>query len=687
MENENQNKNFETFFNPGSIAIVGATDGVGKVGTVVTRNILNLGYLGKVFLVNPTRKELYKKECYAKLEDIGESVDLAVVIVPANIVPEIVKNGANKTKNFVIISAGFRESGEEGKKREAELLKIAEDLNLAVLGPNCLGFINPKIKLNATFAGGMPKRGNMGFITQSGALAVALLDIFEKEEAGFSGIFSIGNKMQLDEADSIEFLGADAETKVIGIYLEGIKNGRKFMEVAARISRNKPIIILKAGKTEKAQQAIASHTGALVGSDCVVDAIFKKCGIIRAEDLEQFLELMRFFSAAKTLINNEVAIITNAGGGGVLATDAFKNKNIKLTEISKTAKEELRRVLPEASSVENPIDVLGDAHEDRFKTALSIIDKEKAGSIICLLTPQEQTPVEKIAEEIIEFSRKTNKAILVSFIGGDKVKNSAVKMKKAGIASFAYPEKAVEALDKFTFWESTRKKEIAKHWINQDRAKSARDIISKAVKEKRKALLFSEAEKIFKSYGINLAETYDLHRAVGLKYPVALKVDSDKVLHKTDKKGVVLGIKNREELQREAHILKNYFSGANLIVQPMSQGHQELVVGFKRDEIFGPVVAFGLGGIYTEIFKMVDLAVPPLGLKEIEQIVSKSKIGFLGKSVRGKRAYDLSEVTMIICKLGELALENPGIMELDINPLFIYNDGRKAAAADVKIII
>lgn len=687
MKKENQNKNFETFFNPGSIAIVGATDGVGKVGTVITRNILNLGYLGKVFLVNPARKELYGKKCYAKLENIEEKVDLAIVIVPAGIVTEIVKNGAKKANNFVIISAGFGESGPIGKKRESELLKIAEEKNISILGPNCLGFIIPRLRLNATFAGGLPKRGNIGFITQSGALAVALMDIFEKCQPGFSGVFSIGNKMQVDESDLIEYLGNDANTKVIGLYLEGIKNGQKFLNIARKVSRIKPLVILKAGKTEEAQKAIISHTGALVGSDCVVDAVFEKCGIIRANDLDQFTNLLQFLSYAKVPKNDLVAIVTNAGGGGVLATDAFKDKKIRLAELLKATKEKMRAFLPEAASVANPVDVLGDAHEDRFENSLSLLNGEKAGSVLCILTPQEQTPVEKIAEKIIEFSQKSDKTILTSFIGGEKIRGSVDKMNSEGVANFEYPEKAISALNKYFIWGSNREKLEIEHEPNLIRIGFSKKITSCALKEKRKALIFSEAKKMMDLYGIRVVNTWNLHQAVNIEYPVVLKIDSDKVLHKTDKKGVFLGIKNYEELKRESQKLKSYFPGANIIIQPMSSAHQELIVGFKRDKTFGPIIAFGLGGIYAEVFKMVDFAVPPLSVQEARELIDRSKISVLFGKNRGMKSYDAGELAEIISKAGFMARENPDIKELDINPLFIYNNGRRAEACDIKIII
>lgn len=686
-----QNKNLVKFFSPDSIAIIGATDGLGKVGTAVTRNILELDYAGKVFLINPKRTELYGKKCYAKLEDIEEEVDLAVIIVPADFVADVIKNAGDKTKNFVIISAGFSETGKEGRKREEELAGIAKEKNLNVLGPNCLGFIMPRLKLNATFAGGMPKRGNIGFISQSGALAVAIMDIFEKERLGFSGVVSIGNKMQINEADLIECLGNNPDTKVTGLYLEGIKDGRKFMETAQKVSRLKPVVILKAGKTEKSKKAISLHTGALAGSEEITAAVFKKCGIVQAQNLEEFINMLRLFSVALPPAGDTVAVITNAGGGGVLASDAFENKIIKLAGLTPQTQKKLKEILPEASSTENPIDVLGDAREDRYEKVLNIINNENIGSIICLLTPQEQTPVDKITGEIVDFSKKTQKTIAAVFMGGEKVRLSIEKLNDNNIPNFSFPDQAVRAIDAYCRWEIGKKSLpdalSRKENINPERRKKAGDIIQKVKTNSRKALLFSEVKHIMEIYGIDVVDASSYNSGRVVKFPAVVKVDSDKILHKVDKEGVILNVKYREELERAVEKIKNRFPGENIIVQPMVESQTEIIIGIKRDEIFGPVVVYGLGGIYTEVFQMVDFLVPPFDFREAGESLVKSKIKFLFEGIRGKRGHNSHEVAGILEKVGLMARENPEIRELDINPLFVYNDGRKALAVDIKIII
>jgi len=392
--------NLEKLFNPRSIAIVGASQEAGKVGNVIAKNILELGYTGEAYCVNPKYENIFGKKYYKKLSEIKEEIDLAIIAIPARFVVEEIQENAKKIKNYVIISAGFAEISLEGKAREDELRKIAQDNNLNILGPNCLGFIIPQLKLNASFAGGMPEAGSVAFVTQSGALAVALADLAKKEKIGFSGIFSIGNKMNISETAMLEYLEKDENTKVIGMYLEGIKNGVDFIKTAGRVSQKKPIVILKAGKTERAQKAISSHTGALAGSDEIINAVFEKSGIIRAQDMKEFLGLLEIISLTNIPRNKEIAIITNAGGLGVLVTDAFKDKKIKLAEISEKTKNNLKKFLPEESSVSNPIDVLGDADEKRYAKTLDMLRKEDISTIICLLTPQDQTPVKKIARKI-----------------------------------------------------------------------------------------------------------------------------------------------------------------------------------------------------------------------------------------------------------------------------------------------
>jgi acetate---CoA ligase (ADP-forming) len=685
--------NLESFFNPKSIAIVGASAEEGTVGNVIAKNILTLGYSGQIYLVNPKHPEVLGKKCYSSLFDIDQPVDLAIIAIPAKFVVNEIEKNADKIKNYVIISAGFSEVGKEGKEREESLKKMADEKELHILGPNCLGFIIPEIKLNASFAGGMPKAGNIAFVSQSGALAVGIMDIAETKNIRFSTLISIGNKMDIDESEIIEHLADDSRTKVIGMYLEGIKSGKKFIETVSKVSKKKPIIILKAGKTEKSQKAISSHTGALAGSDDIMSAVFKKCGILRAQNLEEFFDLLNLISLSSAPINEEVAVITNAGGPGVLATDAFKDKKVKLSEIGSKSKEKLAKVLPPESSLENPIDMLGDAQEDRYDKTLKIIGKEiNIGTLVCVLTPQDQTPVMKIARKIINFSKKNEKLVCTVFIGGGRVAKAIKKLKESGIANFDYPDQAINALESYYLW-NVSKNSIANQSIeiNPERKNKAFEIISKAKTENRNALDFQESKEIMTLYGLDSVDVLEYEENMDLgniKFPAVLKVDSDKVLHKTDKNGIILDIKNPDELIKLARKMQNDFSGEKIIIQPMLPRQTELILGIKKDEIFGPVIVIGLGGIYTEIFKMIDFILPQTDIESIKAFLLTSRIGFLFKETRGQKSYDAEELARIVSGISNFALENnDDVAEFDINPLLIYNNTNGAIAVDIKIIL
>ncbi|MDH4330269.1 MAG: acetate--CoA ligase family protein, partial [Candidatus Moranbacteria bacterium] len=649
------NKNLEKLFNPASVAVVGATEKEGKVGNVIAKNLLELEYKGDVFLVNPKHNTLLGVDCFSSLENIEKEIDLAIVAIPAKFVNDTILKASEKVKNFIVISAGFSEIGEEGRAYEDELKKIAQEKDLNILGPNCLGFINPGASLNASFAGGMPESGNVALVSQSGALAVALMDVSKKERIKFSNVVSVGNKMQLNESDLIEYFSNDESTKVIALYLEGIEDGGKFIEVASKVSKKKPVVILKAGKSERAQQAISSHTGALAGSDEIMNAAFEKAGILRAADLKEFFSLIKLISNFDCA-NSQAAIVTNAGGPGVLATDGFGGKNVSLAQIDEELKKALKEFLPEESSVENPIDLLGDAGEERYQKALDVLESSDIENILCVMTAQDQTPVEKIAEVVADFNSKSSKNALPVFIGGEKMEKALEVLEKNDIPNFNFPGDAIDALSKYYDWNEKRKDilEVEEFESNSERADRLEKIISSAKEKGRKALLFGEAAEVMSAYDIKTVDFVALNPGEGLgeelsvKFPVALKVDSDTVLHKTDKQGLMLGIENMESLKNALEKMRQNFPDENLIIQPMIKIDQELILGLKRDSIFGPVVVFGLGGIYTEIFKMIDFLVLPASKDEIRKKVEKSKVGFLFEETRGKKVGDLEEMVTVL---------------------------------------
>ncbi len=681
-------------FNPQSIAIVGASPEDGKVGNVIAKNILQLGYAGKIYLVNPKYDRIFDQLCYRNLSDIADEVDLAIVAIPAKFVISEIQANAKKIKNYAIISAGFSEVNEEGKVREQALLDLAKENSLHILGPNCLGFIAPEIKLNASFASNMPDFGNISFISQSGALAVALVDLAKQRSLGFSNIISIGNKMQIAETEMLEYLENDSNTKVVGMYLEGIKNGENFLQIADRVSRMKPIVVLKAGKTKRSQKAIASHTGAIAGSDMIMDAAFRKSGILRARNLEDFFNLISFISQNNFPQNEKVVIVTNAGGPGVLTADAFLDKKMALADLNDETKTQLRKILPEESSVENPIDLLGDAKEDRYRDVLNVIEDDlEIGSVICVLTPQDQTPVEKVAKVIADFKHKSKKTIITVFIGGEKIEEGARELQRNGVFNFTFPEKAVKMLDDYYAWSIFKKNalEDITQTVNFQRQKTISLIVEKAKEEKRKALYFSESQKIMSLYGIETVKTLEIDAVSSLPiidiFPVVIKVDSDAILHKTDKQGLILNIRNQMELEVAFNKMRTNFPGAKLIIQTMLERDVELILGIKKDASFGATILCGLGGIYAEVFKVAEIFIPPFSVEEIKAVLQAGKLGFLFNGTRGQKSYGLDDIVRIILALGEFSNEANGVFEFDINPLLIYNNGKKPVAIDVKIII
>lgn len=685
---------YQKLFSPKSVAIVGASDKEGKVGTVIAQNILNLGYEGKVYFVNQSYETLYGQRCYQTLQSINKPIDVAIVAVPAKFVLDVIADSAKKIKNFVIISAGFGETNEEGKKREAALAELAKLFDLNILGPNCLGFISPSLKLNASFAGGMPAEGNISFVSQSGALAVSLMDIANEKHLGFSSIISVGNKMQIDEAGLLEHFAQDKDTKVIAMYLEGIKDGQSFIKMAERVSKIKPIVILKAGKSKKSQQAISSHTGALAGSDSIMDVAFEKAGVIRAEDLEQFFDLISLISQFPAPLTDKVAVITNAGGAGVLATDSFEKKTIKLADFSDLQKKEILKDLPEEASAHNPVDVLGDAQEDRYEKVLKTLERDKTiGTILNILTPQDQTPVDAVAEVIVKARKRSKKIIIASFIGGERVSLASQTLRHFGVPNFSFPERAVGALNAYSVWGENRNSRNIGHEsikINLKRREAIRHIISRAQSEKRSALYYGEAAQAMGFYGVPSVSSHAIipgHKMPAkVSYPAVLKVDSDKVLHKSDKQALVVGIGNQKELKAAVLSLQGNFPGERLVLQSMQDKQIEIILGIKNDDIFGPVIVYGLGGIYTEIFKKVNFLIPPMSSGEIEESLKSGELGFLFKETRGQKPYDIKEMVRIINGLFSFAKENPQVKEFDINPMFLYNDNRKACAVDIKII-
>lgn len=685
-------KNLTKLFKPQSIAIVGATEKEGKVGNMIAQNIINGDYDGEVFMVNPKHDRLFDRMCYASLEDIPQNVDCTIIVIPSQYVAHTIEAGTRKCKNYVVISAGFGEIGLTGAQREMELMRIANENDLMILGPNCLGFLTPELGLNASFAPGHPRSGDVAFLSQSGALAVAFLDKAASEGIGFSSVVSIGNKMQLDASKLLDHFASDPKTKIIALYLEGVHDGQEFLKAAQKIAHKKPIIVLKSGRSEKAQKAIALHTGTLAGADDIMSAAFKKAGVLRAETMEMFFDMIRIAQArigTKSSSKEKLAIITNAGGPGVLATDALDGTTVELAMISSSVKNALRKALPEAASVENPVDLLGDARTKRYDHALEVVLKDPAvTSVLVVLTPQDQTPVREIAQTIAKHAQKTKKLIMTSFVGGEHVTDAVQLFREKSIVHTAFPERAIAALSLLRSVRSQQK--YAVQHIDRERATKALQILTKAKIQKQKALYLSEVRSLANLYDLPLSRFWDVtdkKKISHVSYPCVAKVDDPEVLHKTDKKGVILPIANMTGLTHAVDLLRKNFPDARIIAQPLLSIQQELIIGMKRDTVYGPVILAGIGGIYTEIFNIKEFFIAPLTLTEIRSILKNGSLGHLFRKTRGLSAYDLEAVAHIVRGLSQMAQENEMIQAIDINPLLVYNDKKKSTIVDMKILL
>ncbi len=681
------------FFEPKSIAIVGASNKKNKIGNILIQN-LSSQKTAKLFPVNPSHSKIMGLQCFANVLDIEHNVDLAIIAVPAALVSQVIQEcawRAQPIKHIIVISAGFSEIGPVGKKREEELKALAVEHGLSIMGPNCLGVINAETNLNATFAKGNLEKGSISLIMQSGALTTALLDMARKKHIGFSKIATLGNKSIVNESDLIDYYAQDSKTKIIALYLEDIADGKRFKKAMERVSSIKPIVIIKSGASERAQVAIQSHTGAMAGEADVVKEVIRENGGIFCDNLLDFTGVLKLLDGFKSPANNKVVLITNAGGPGVMTTDLIDDTTLMLYELEKSKKRKLKKVLPPESSVENPIDVLGDAEEDRYESVLGVIGNSRGiGSVMSIVTPQAQTPIEKIAKAIVKANNKFAIPIVPVFIGGEAAEHATQVFAQDKLHNFSFPFEAVRALEKYH--QSAKairalKGQTQEASVNRRRMAWATKWLGRVNTEERKVLYYHEAEAIGSKYGLNIlsAEYPESMNQIGkakFDYPVVAKIDSPKILHKFDKEGVVLNIKNASELNEARKALFKRFGEGNVLVQPQITPGFELIMGIKKDPSFGHVLMIGLGGIFTEALNEKLLWMLPVRRKRIDEKLRRSVIG----KVLSKQRINVASVAGEAAKVAQLAVENPRIKELDINPIMLYSE-KEPMIVDFKIIL
>lgn len=690
-------------FKPDSVAVIGASNTPGKVGYSIIANMISCGYDGKIYPVNPNADgEIQGLEAYANIKDIPEKVDLVIISIPSAFVNDSVKEcGELGIENMIVISAGFKEVGEEGAKLEEELIALGKEYGINIIGPNCLGTIDSNTPLNSSFSQMMPPKGNIAFISQSGAMMVAIIDWSVTSGIGFSKVVSLGNKAGVNEIELLKYLADDPETAVIIGYLESISEDEDFINTMRETASKKPIILLKSGSSSAGAEAASSHTGALAGSDLAFDTAFKQSGIIRVETMAELFDLGLAFSKAPLPKGSNVAIITNAGGGGVVTVDAMENAGLDLVKFDEETTEKLKECIPDEGSAANPIDVLGDSPVKRYQDTLDIVlNDDNVDSLIVIVCPTASTDPDGIADVVLESGKKFQKPIIVVNMGGPSFEKSNTKLRQNNIPTYVFPETAVKALKAMADYAEIGNKKYSDciSDIKGTDPEAVAKIFEKVKADGRDTLLGSEAYAVAESYGIDAApiklatsadEAGELAEEMG--FPVVLKIASDKILHKSDIGGVKVGIENKQEAKetydeiianaKEAHpdIVPD-----GVEVQKMMPSGEEVIVGMIKDKQFGPMIAFGMGGIYVNLIEDVSFNLAKgLSCEEIDEQIESTKVAALLDGYRGEAPKDKESVKEAIKRVAKLTLDFPEISELDINPIFVYEDG--SSALDIKI--
>ncbi|MFC2001127.1 acetate--CoA ligase family protein [Chloroflexota bacterium] len=694
--------NYDFFFKPRSIAVIGASRQPGKVGYDTLKNLIDDNFEGKIYPVNPGAANILGLKAYKAVGDIDGEIELALVIVPAELVINTFKELIAKgVKGAVVITAGFKEIGGMGVQRERELAEMCQG-KIRVIGPNCLGIIDTYSNLNASFAPTMPRRGKIGFLSQSGAMVTAILDFAAGRDMGFSKFISMGNKMDLDETHFLEILGEDDNTRVIMGYIESVVDGRRFLETADRVSRKKPVIIFKSGVSAEGTRAASSHTGSLSGFDRAYECAFAKSGVIRARSIDDLFDWAETFASQPLPKGRRVAIITNAGGPGIIATDKAAEEKLTIAAMIPAITGKLKEVLPPAASVYNPIDLLGDADSKRYAQAIELVAQaEEVDGMMIILSPQANTQIEETAKIVSSFSYASPKTVITSFMGEDRVATALSIFKRGRVANIPFPDRAVRAMAVMANHSAWKKREKSEGYFKD----IAEEEVGKFIRSKTEAgkikLVDFEAKELLAMCQIPtlptvLAYTADEAASIAeqMGFPVVMKVYSPEILHKTDVGGVRVGLGTSDEVARAFETImvsvRKYLPQVPIIgitVQKMVAGGKEVIVGFSRDPQFGPLVMFGLGGVYVEVLKDVSFALTPLSKREIRELVTGIKSFPLLSGVRGEKEKDIEALYEVVAAVGTLGEKFPEIVEMEVNPLMVMDKGEGVWAVDGRLIL
>jgi len=694
------------FFEPSSVAVIGASTNPSKLGYTVVKNLVKGGYAkkGKIYPINLGGGEILDLPVYKSVLDVKDPIDLAVIVIPYPVVPAaLLECGEKGIPAAIIISAGFREAGMEGFEREQEILQIAKKYNIRLVGPNCLGIIDTFTPLNASFAAGMPPSGPMSFMSQSGALGTAVLDIALGGKLGLSKFVSLGNKADVDEIDLLKAWAGDDKTQVIMIYSEGMTNGQEFIRTAREVTRKKPVIAIKSGVTLSGSRAVSSHTGSLAGSEQAYEAAFLQAGILRADSMENLFDTALAIGYQPLLKGDHIAIVTNAGGPGILATDAIERTGLTIAQLNVETIRKLEKYLPDAASAANPVDVLGDALTDRYQFALeAVLEDPHVDGVLVLLTPQAMTQIQDTAHMVGKLAEKTDKPVLACFMGEAQVKPGIDILSRHAVPNYPFPERAARAFRAMADYRgilARPKPEFVRFEVDKS---SVQNIFERIRSEGRVNIGDTESRQVLVAYGLRIPKSKIAEKpeqavniAGQIGYPVVLKIASPDILHKTDVGGVKVGLENAEEVIDAFELMvyraNRYLPDARIwgcLVQEMvPSGGLEVLVGMNRDPQFGPLVTFGLGGIYVETLKDVTFRIAPFSREEASQMLGEIRAHALLDGVRGKPAVDKEAIVDTLLQIGQLVQDFPEIAELDINPLVVYPNQQGAIALDMRMVL
>ncbi len=678
----------EVFFTPKSVAVIGASRDSHKLGYGVIRNLIEYKFKGEIYPVNRHATEILGMPCYSSIEELPRDTDLAVIIVPAPSVTNAVKQcGSRGIKHAIVVSGGFRETGDEGAKLENELKKTASELGIRLIGPNCIGTIDTHTPINTTFVVGMPQQGEIGFVSQSGAMVAAVIDWATGAGVGFSRMVSLGNQVDVSEAEMARSIGDDSQTRVVTAYMEGVSDGQKFLENARYVAEKKPFIVLKGGKSEKGAEAVRSHTGALSGTREAYSAAFNKCGVQEASTMEEMFDWARAFAWQPLPKGNRVAVLTNAGGPAILAVDAIEKAGLELSPLSDQTKDYLKKRLPAAASVNNPVDVLAGSGPATYTIALeALLNDDTVDAVIVIQAPQDWFLPASLAEVVGEAAGLHQKPVIASIMGKYSVDEALAILHKRKVPNVSFPERAasiLSAMGKRREWLELRT--VQKKFQRPGKAEGADAFVKK-----------QKWENLIGTYGI---ETAGLHQpdnpeeviesANKMGYPVVMKISSQTHTHKTEIGGIRVNLKTDEEVKQawldlEKLIDLNEISDGVIVMQQMITGGQEVIVGFRRDSQFGPLLLFGTGGTDVELYKDTATALAPVCLEEAKNLIESTIAGKKLKGWRGMPVSDIPAVEKAIIAMGSIAAEHPEISELEINPLIVRENGKGAVAVDVR---